>query len=378
MRLIGQISDISHTVKNQQQMAMRHQVFSFSADASVDDEVTDIIGDQCIRIEYNWGGYRCRKTLSPHSNHVAIFATMDKSQVPALLVSPPEYGGNRKVPSTQWALTVHQLSAFFAACIATPEWQEIEEPVGFGSKVGYLNGYDLNDKFAKPWTRGKGSSVALLLNPKVPKEADAMISHTWAQDMQQFLAAILSEIPSKSTSIWICILAIYQPGDNYGPSVAWQVEQRPFYSVIQSALVKTMFVVHIDKAELYDRLWCVHKIDVAIAEGVVIVPALSNQFRGIMERNPERFNMIDVFDGKWKRGKECWLEQYGRVSTGNARCTSDSDERYIKTNLSTWRLWKVRQGHQRFSPYYSRTILHWVASPSIPDGFLGLPNEAPN
>ena len=70
----------------------------------------------------------------------------------------------------------------------TNEWDELAEqedqsryplPDGTLRKeagAGYVNGYQLCNSYVKPWTRGTGCSVSLLMNA-TPLLAEVMISH---------------------------------------------------------------------------------------------------------------------------------------------------------------------------------------------------------
>ena len=66
------------------------------------------------------------------------------------------------------------------------------------------------------------------MNYDAPKQADVMISHTWAEDMEQ-VAEMLTELTMRTnasvkadTVIWFCIFSNYQAGDfdvPYGTNV---------------------------------------------------------------------------------------------------------------------------------------------------------------
>merc|ERR1712232_452453 len=123
-----------------------------------------------------------------------------------------------------------------------------------GKGRGYVNGYQFNENFVKPFTAGTGCSVALLENPSPAEQAEAhfMLSHSWAQCMDEVEDALLRifGIPEKdarsgysldgrrvadgSARVWFCIAALYQPEDGAGPSVDDQVKMDPFGCVIRS------------------------------------------------------------------------------------------------------------------------------------------------
>lgn len=62
-----------------------------------------------------------------------------------------------------------------------------------GNDVRKVNMYDICDFFVKPWTAGTGNSVALLLNNQ-PLSADLMISHAWAEDIQECAEALMLQL----------------------------------------------------------------------------------------------------------------------------------------------------------------------------------------
>ena len=40
--------------------------------------------------------------------------------------------------------------------------------------------YDVNDHFVKPWTKGTGCSIAILMNKSKQLPVEGMLSHAWA------------------------------------------------------------------------------------------------------------------------------------------------------------------------------------------------------
>ncbi len=70
---------------------------------------------------------------------------------------------------------MRQLCGFVGCCALTPAWEELKAVNG-----GYVDLYQMNKHFVKPWTRGTGNSVALLMNNQAPQEAQLMVSHVRA------------------------------------------------------------------------------------------------------------------------------------------------------------------------------------------------------
>ncbi|CAE7795999.1 unnamed protein product [Symbiodinium microadriaticum] len=174
----------------------------------------------------------------------------------------PAVWTNREVPPQDWAMTAAQFREFLSECRETQLWRWIKE------MRDVVTLYDLVQHLVKPWTRGTGCGIALLINHQKPCRAQLMISHTWAEDMDECEEAIvdycLEANSGLATSIWFCGFAQYQAGDepgDVGPSVSEQLELDPFGSVIRhttSAL--GMVVVHTSSAAVYERLWCVYEI----------------------------------------------------------------------------------------------------------------------
>merc|ERR1712048_1190174 len=164
------------------------------------------------------------------------------------------------------------MGQFIGSCKASSIWKDLCDTEGFGGKKGYVNGYELCDHFVKPYTRGFGSGVSLMLNPVEPRPADLMLSHSWAEHIEQVQVALLGfEGLTLDTVFWFCIFANYQCGDevgDVGPTVQEQLDNDPFGRVIQSAGLKGMLVVQTSTGDVYERLWCVYEIDEAVRNGV--------------------------------------------------------------------------------------------------------------
>lgn len=159
-------------------------------------------------------------------------------------------------------MTATQFREFLSECRQTALWPCIKE------MRNVVTLYDIIQQLVKPWTRGTGCGIALLMNHQTPCRATLMISHTWAEDMDECEEAIVDyclEVTSGlSTSIWFCGFAQYQAGDepgDVGPSISEQLKLDPFGSVIRHTTPALgMVVVHTSSARVYERLWCVYEI----------------------------------------------------------------------------------------------------------------------
>ena len=94
------------------------------------------------------------------------------------------HGRNRTVPPDKWGLTVRQFKQFVGMCQRdTAKWAELAASTDRNKPAGVVNAYQICEHFVKPFTRGTGCGVALLLNPTAPLEAEMMMSHVSAHPM---------------------------------------------------------------------------------------------------------------------------------------------------------------------------------------------------
>ena len=124
------------------------------------------------------------------------------------------------------------------------------------------------------------------MNAHAPLKAQVMISHAWAEDVEELVSS-LSSWASRiqplwdcdGVALWCCTFAQYQPEDGAGPSLQHHLSLDPFKSVIHSKPEHGMLVVHTTKADPYDRLWCVHEVDEAL-ESKLFVIAIGTYYLG--------------------------------------------------------------------------------------------------
>jgi len=180
--------------------------------------------------------------------------------------------------------------------------------------------------FVLPQTRGSGCGIALAKNRGSPLQSQIMVSHAWAEDVQECGDAIASFFKRKSipadTPLWFCTFSQYQPGDeagDIGPTISEQIGLDPFKKVICSHGVRNgygMIVIQTTKAELYSRLWCVYEIGEALENEVRVEPACSDAYA---EQVMAQFRV---------RRESAWAAQ-----TSCARCSSAADEKMIRINV---------------------------------------------
>jgi len=183
-------------------------------------------------------------------------------------------------------MTLRQWVAFIMSCyLSSPaKWDELASNTDRKEK-GNVNLYQICDTYVKPWTRNRGSSIALLLNRAKPLKAALMISHAWGEDILESLVGVLCKASAAGipcdTPIWFCTFAQYQPGDeegDCGPGVAAQLALDPFKCVIASRPRFGMLVLHTSAVELYGRLWCVYEVNASQEADVVPFAAMSMKY----------------------------------------------------------------------------------------------------
>ncbi|CAK9104525.1 Hypothetical protein (Fragment) [Durusdinium trenchii] len=192
--------------------------------------------------------------------------------VPSCL--PPARWSNRQVPPVKWGMRCAQFAEFLDACAVTILWDQAKKA------RGYVNLYALNGGLPPygglliNWTRHTGCSIALRMNPVEALAAELMVSHCWAEDIEECREALeehrVQHNISSETVMWFCAFSQYQAGDeegDVGPSVAEQLALDPFGVVVRHvSSCLGMVVVHTSppKAEIYSRLWCVYEIAEAV------------------------------------------------------------------------------------------------------------------
>lgn len=228
------------------------------------------------------------------------------------------------VDPPRWAMTLKQWNEFVDDCKGTELFAKLK------LSHGHVNLYHINEHFVKPKTRGTGLSLALFLNRHRPLEAALMISHAWAEDVEE-CAEALNSFCSKSgisqeTPIWFCLFSQYQPGNedgDVGPTVQAQLALDPFQQVIHSQAVRDghgMLVVHTTQAEVYSRLWCVLEIDEAVGLGLKVEGACSADY---VDRSVKA-----VLVGSGDSMEIC--SDALRVQTSDAKCGVPEDEAMIR------------------------------------------------
>ena len=177
-----------------------------------------------------------------------------------------------------------------------------------------VSAHALNKYFIKPWTAGKGRSVALLMQESLGKtqQPELMISHSWSEDMEQvyemLMQALKDKVPlqggklTKDTVIWFCPLAQYQAEDIDELKLKKQLGgpkgPSPFDCVLQSEKVRDMFVLHTSTSDMYTRMWCVDELNTARLHGINIHMLASTTYIAPFMKEGTVAQPIDVRNAK--------------------------------------------------------------------------------
>jgi len=229
----------------------------------------------------------------------------------------------------KWTLTLSEWSDVIDCCQRKEKYQSMKKE---GKR--YINMYDVNDCFVKPWSKGTGCSLSVLMSKDREAAAQLMLSHAWAEDVEECQKAVVDfarnrepRIP-ETAHLWFCLFANYQADDGCGPSIQDQLEMKPFKTVIESDGLKKaaqgfgLNAIHTSTANLYKRLWCVHELERALKEDVEVSTSMSEKYKEKMMARLDLFLQAKG-DTKWE---DCLWAANVKVKTIQARCDRPEDE----------------------------------------------------
>eukprot|EP00931_Biecheleriopsis_adriatica_P017574 TRINITY_DN12559_c0_g1_i1.p1 TRINITY_DN12559_c0_g1~~TRINITY_DN12559_c0_g1_i1.p1 ORF type:complete len:952 (-),score=178.80 TRINITY_DN12559_c0_g1_i1:193-3048(-) len=224
----------------------------------------------------------------------------------------------QRTDPSKWAVTLCQWNMLIEACKQSIRYNHIKNKKPWAR---YVNVHDMTAHFVIPWSKGSGCGLALLLNPDgLP--ADLMISHAWAEDVEQCQEAVNLAVPRCSSSnMWFCTFAQYQPEDDYGPRVEEQLDLEPVTAVLDSG-VRKMIAIHTTTGDIYARLWCLVELDEAFSK-IEVVPAYSKKYLDCIQ---EEYVMFFRNGGTHE---ETAYAAYG-VSPSQAKCSGNDKARLSK------------------------------------------------
>lgn len=128
-----------------------------------------------------------------------------------------------------WGITLAQCKELIHECTQDPGW----------SKSNTV--HTLVEEYVKPRTRGSGLGYALLMNQAAPLEVNVMVSHTWAENAEEFFQTLERSVRPHDV-MFICALSLYQNKDGAGPTISQQLgmtaSESPFRRVLDHILFK--------------------------------------------------------------------------------------------------------------------------------------------
>jgi len=271
-------------------------------------------------------------------------------------ISDIKHGGNGQELPENWGMTFKQFKDFLKNCRKSPQWEKLKNKEGRDTysmtypvaakrgknlpAKGYVSAGDVVYTFAQQVCAGSGCGLAGVLNPKKPLKTHMMLSHSWAEDIEEvenalerYFAIKLKPGDENRVVIWFCCFALAQPASNDEsmPTVTLQckMEPPPFAAAIKSAsnshgLVAVHTASNIVSKEhpdydgpdnMYNRLWCVYELWYAKnVVGARCFLCVSDNYL---------YYLVNNFNN----------QQRFKVETEKANCSNAEDEKFIKSKI---------------------------------------------
>ncbi|CAE7632687.1 SLC35F6 [Symbiodinium pilosum] len=230
-----------------------------------------------------------------------------------------------------WTLSIDEWDRVLTFCQEQEAYQVFKS---HGKK--YVNMYDLNQEYVKPWTRGEGCGVAVMMSQEREDSAQLMLSHAWAEDVEECQSAVMEHVRQaalpRETALWFCLFANFQVGDESGPSIEAQLSLKPFASVISSASLRRgtggygLHAIHTSTADLYKRLWCVHEVERALKGDIDVSTSMSDKYKEQTLQRLQFFLSESCSTSTWE---DCMWAANVKVKTIQARCDRMEDEKML-------------------------------------------------
>lgn len=230
----------------------------------------------------------------------------------------------------KWTLSIDEWDRVLTFCQEQEAYQVFKS---HGKK--YVNMYDLNQEYVKPWTRGEGCGVAVMMSQHREDSAQLMLSHAWAEDVEECQSAVMEHVREaqlpRETAVWFCLFANYQVGDESGPSIEAQLSLKPFASVISAASLRRgtgygLHAIHTSTADLYQRLWCVHEVERALKGDIDVSTSMSDKYKEQTLQRLQFFLSESCGTSTWE---DCMWAANVKVKTIQARCDRMEDEQML-------------------------------------------------
>jgi hypothetical protein len=171
------------------------------------------------------------------------------------------------VPPTHWGINKPQIRKFLEWCRQHPAWRDA------------MTAREMVEQIMKPEYNRRGLSVALGYNEQKPLPIKHLVSHSWDENVLQFLTDVLTINCADDEALFICFLSVYQGDveeiDAQVTQGSKDISQGCFSRILHYVALQdgSQFVVPNETLKdngqgLYSRLWCAWEIYNCIICGV--------------------------------------------------------------------------------------------------------------
>jgi hypothetical protein len=171
------------------------------------------------------------------------------------------------VPPTHWGINKPQIRKFLEWCRQQPAWRDA------------MTAREMVEQIMKPEYNRRGLSVALGYNEQKPLPIKHLVSHSWDENVLQFLIDVLTIDCADDEALFICFLSLYQGDveeiDAQVTQGSEDISQGCFSRILHYVALQdgSLFVVPNENLKdngdgLYSRLWCAWEIYNCIICGV--------------------------------------------------------------------------------------------------------------
>eukprot|EP00931_Biecheleriopsis_adriatica_P061499 TRINITY_DN3697_c0_g1_i1.p1 TRINITY_DN3697_c0_g1~~TRINITY_DN3697_c0_g1_i1.p1 ORF type:complete len:490 (+),score=78.36 TRINITY_DN3697_c0_g1_i1:48-1472(+) len=204
-----------------------------------------------------------------------------------------------------------------------------------GQQYATATMHDINRHIIQPACETHGKCYAHILNGHDLKFLQVFVSHSWAENFEEFVMAVegaFANWPVKP-SLWICATALMQSSDM--SKVALQVgtgtdpSKAPFTRALAKA--KKLLIVRNTTLDIYSRIWCCWELFIAHKQGLIQKPG-AVMICGPSCRSQSRSVDIENAHASNAEDKRCILDHIRKQEAGYER---------INTVLATIKFFKA-------------------------------------
>eukprot|EP00931_Biecheleriopsis_adriatica_P061501 TRINITY_DN3697_c0_g1_i3.p1 TRINITY_DN3697_c0_g1~~TRINITY_DN3697_c0_g1_i3.p1 ORF type:complete len:467 (+),score=73.26 TRINITY_DN3697_c0_g1_i3:38-1402(+) len=146
----------------------------------------------------------------------------------------------------------------------------------FGQQYVTATMHDVNRHIIQPACEKHGKCYAHILNGHDLKFLQVFVSHSWAENFEEFVVAVESAVTNwpVKPNLWICATALMQSSDK--SKVALQVgtgtdpSKAPFTRALARA--EKLLIIRNTTVDIYTRIWCCWELFIAHQQGLIQKP----------------------------------------------------------------------------------------------------------